>query len=161
MMNRYTTYSRVLNFLEKVVRHQKDKIISIQIEKMIREVDFHPFLQPIFNAYGDKLRGCEVLLRVKNNEEFTSPASYIQYLESSEHMNKITKRMLRDVSEFFSTKTNNLPKDFYFSFNIFASQLNSKDIVQEIITFCEKFKGKAGLVLEIVERGILQLDEEK
>ncbi len=75
-------------------------------------------------------------------------------------MNYISRKMLRDVADFFVSHDNNLPDNFYFSFNIFAPQLNSKELVQDMILFCERFKGKAGLVLEIVERGTLQLDEE-
>ena len=159
-MKMNTTYTKILDFIASFIKCKKDKIRNKQIDNLVKDVYFHPFLQPIFNTAGDKPVGCEVLLRVKIGEKYTSPVSYIKYLESSEHMNNISSKMLRDVADFFLTHGNHLPNDFYFSFNIFAQQLNSKELVQEMMLFCDKFRGKASLVLEIVERGTLQLDEE-
>ncbi|HHU0636862.1 TPA: EAL domain-containing protein [Enterobacter hormaechei subsp. xiangfangensis] len=159
-MKMHTTFTKILDFIAMNVRNKKIKIREGKIDDLVKKVDFYPFLQPIFNTDGNKIVGCEVLLRVKTSTGFTSPVSYIKYLENSRHMNKITEQLLSDVSDFFLEHIHHLPDGFYFSFNIFAPQLNSKSLVKEMISFCDKFKGKASLVLEIVERGTLKLNED-
>lgn len=155
-----TVFTITLDAIANFVNQRKIKIRENQIQDFVNEAELHPFMQPIFNSSGESVIGCEVLLRFKKNEGYMSPVSYIQYLESSEHMNKITVKLLNDVSEYFLKNEIHLPEDFYFSFNIFAPQLGSEKLVQELQSFSDKFSGKASLVLEIVERGILKLDEE-
>lgn len=154
-----TTVTNVLDFIVSSARNQKNKIRERQVNTFVGNVSFHPFLQPIFNAAGGKVVGCEVLLRVKKKDKFISPASYIKYLENSEHMNAIISKLLKDVADFFSEQGNLLPDDFYFSINIYAPQLVSPELVRNILSFSNTLRGKARLVLEIVERGTLQLDE--
>ncbi|MGX5022262.1 EAL domain-containing protein [Enterobacter sp. UPMP2060] len=155
-----TKITKALEFIIKILNTKKNSIQEKQVEIFVNKVDFHPFLQPIFNSSGDKMVGCEVLLRVKTDEGFTSPASYINFLECSHQMNYITSKLLKDVSDYFLAYVNDIPNKFYFSFNIYPEQLHSEEIIQELIIFSDKFKGKASLVLEIVERGTLQLNEE-
>lgn len=155
-----TTFTKALDKIVKFANKRRSEIRENQVKEFVSEAELHPFIQPIFNSCGEELIGCEVLLRFKTKEGFTSPVSYIQYLESSEYMNKITIKLLNDVSGYFLRKNIHLPDDFYFSFNIFAPQLGSEELIQELQTFSDKFTGKASLVLEIVERGILKLDEE-
>lgn len=159
-MNFNKKFTKALEVIASIIDKKKKSIQEKQIEIFFNKVDFSPFLQPIFNSNGDKIVGCEVLLRVKTDEGYASPVSYINYIECSQQMNKITSKLLKDVSNYFLKNEINMPNKFYFSLNIYAQQLFSEDIIQEIIIFSEKFKGKASLVLEIVERGILQLSEE-
>jgi EAL domain-containing protein (putative c-di-GMP-specific phosphodiesterase class I) len=139
------------------VKKRKARLKSSQLNAFVREITVHPFLQPIFGR-NNQLAGCEVLLRFRKGKDYLSP-SCIHELEDSEHMNRITYTLFKDVERVFSERKDMLPDGFYFSFNIHAAQLFSDALVQQILFFCDLFKGKAGLLLEIVERGTLKLDE--
>lgn len=155
-----TMFTRALDLIAKVAINRKSIIRKRHFNSLVEKVEFIPFLQPIFNGNGDTVIGCEVLLRVKTDEGCKSPVGYIQDLEKSEHINNITGQLMADVAQYFIDKDIKLPEGFYFSFNIFAPQLSSPKIISSILSFNEKLLGKATLVLEIVERGVLKLDED-
>lgn len=158
-MKIHTGVTRLLDFVAYMSGQVVHKIRARQVNALVNKVSFHPFLQPIFNTTGSQVVGCEVLLRVKKNGDYISPASYIEYLECSEHMNTITRHLFSEVTDFFLPLDNRFPDAFYFSFNIYAPQLTSPELVGDILSFRKSFGGKACLVLEIVERGTLQLNE--
>lgn len=155
-----TMFTRALDFIARAAISRKNTIIKRRVNSFIKSVEFHPFLQPIFSASGDTVVGCEVLLRVKTDEGYKSPVTYINGLEKSEHMNNITGQLMTDVAQYFLVEDIILPEGFYFSFNIHAPQLSSPSLISTILSFNNKLLGKANLVLEIVERGTLKLDEE-
>lgn len=127
---------------------------AINIEK-----DIHPFLQPIFSVSRSKMIGCEVLVRLRTNDGLVSPGAYIEELERSELLNRVTEKLLGDVTDFFSDDNLTLPGGFYISFNICASQLSSQYMINSLLAFNRKLCGKASMVLELVERGTLNFDE--
>lgn len=158
MIENSPTY-KVLSYLSQQINSFKKKIMASFIDEFIDSASFHPFIQPIFDDNGEYIKGCEVLLRVKNERGFESPVAYINELERSEQMNDITINLLTQVEKSFSMFKNNLPEGFYFSFNIYAPQLESEKLQKSILQFCESFKGNAFLLLEVVERGVLKFDE--
>lgn len=158
MIKSSATY-KALNYLSKKINSVKEKLKASFIDEFIEEACFYPFIQPIFDDNGESIKGCEVLLRVQNEHGFVSPAAYINDLEKSEQMNEITIHLLKKVESSFSKFKNNLPEGFYFSFNIYAPQLESEKLQKSILQFSESFKGNASLLLEVVERGILKFDE--
>lgn len=158
MIKSTPTY-KAISYLAKKINSIKDRLRSSFIDDFIEGACFRPFIQPIFDDNGENIKGCEVLLRVENESGYDSPVAYINDLEKSEQMNNITINLITQVEESFSAFKDNLPEGFYFSFNIYAPQLQSKKLQRAILHFCESFKGNAFLLLEVVERGVLKFDE--
>lgn len=159
-MKTNTVLTRTFDLIARVALGRKSIIRKRHVNNFVETAEFLPFLQPIFNAGGDTVVGCEVLLRVKTDEGHKSPVAYIKELEKSEHINNITGQLMKDVAKYFLLEKIALPEGFYFSFNIYAPQLSSPKLVRDVLSFNEALTGKARLVLEIVERGTLRLDEE-
>ncbi|WPU21966.1 EAL domain-containing protein [Cedecea neteri] len=125
----------------------------------LKDAEFLPFIQPIF-THDNKLTGGEVLLRVNKDGHIHSPVSFIGALEKTDLMNSIVINLIQKVGKQFYCKKEQLPGDFYFSFNITASQLFEASVLNEVKKFCADFDGYATIVLEIVEREPLILDDE-
>ncbi|WP_274242172.1 MULTISPECIES: EAL domain-containing protein [unclassified Enterobacter] len=159
-MKTNTFFTRTLDLIARAALGKKSIIRKCHVNSFVKKVEFVPFLQPIFNAGGNTVVGCEVLLRIKTDEGHKSPASLIKDLEKGEHINNITGQLMDNVAQYFLHEDIFLPEGFYFSFNIYAPQLSSPKLVSDVLSFNAALKGKARLVLEIVERGTLKLDED-
>lgn len=138
----------------------------IKARKLIRETilsaeltgaEFVPFIQPVYK--GDEIVGGEVLLRVLKDGIYQSPEKYLSAMESCEVINDVTCSLVSDVKTFFEGYAGALPDNFYLSFNICARQLNSPRVIESVTDFHKKFEGKISLVLEIVERGTVALND--
>lgn len=155
-------YSFTYRVLETALHFINTAIVTVktkEIRKELAEAEFIPFVQPIF-THEQKLTGCEVLLRIKKEGNFYSPHRYIEVIEQSEMINNIMISLLHTVGCEFSQYKDHLPEGFYFSFNITASQLRNETVIAEIINLCLSFQEKAGIILEIVERDHLVLDDD-
>lgn len=119
--------------------------------------EFVPYVQPVYK--DDVIVGGEVLLRVLKDGVLHSPEKYLGAMESCEVINEVTCSLLSGVKSFFEEYGGTLPDDFYLSFNICARQLNSSRVIEAVIDFHKNFEGKISLVLEIVERGTLALND--
>lgn len=131
----------------------RNRIVAAQLN----EAEFIPYIQPIYRS--DELIGGEVLLRIKKKGILYTPESYISLIESSEAINDVTCELLKSVKNHFTPYIELLPEGFYLSFNICTKQLNSLRVTKAVIDFNEFFAGKAGVTLEIVERGTIEFDD--
>lgn len=147
----------LLRKTESLVSGVLAKLRRAILEADLLHCEYVPFIQPIYGQHG--LVGCEVLLRVKKEGIFHRPAKYLKKFESSEMINDVTCELLEKVKVFFTGHMHELPKGFYFSFNICAKQLNATKVVKAVHRFNEHFKGKASIVLEIIERGTVEFDD--
>ena len=155
-------YKYTYGLLKKLARNTnslKNKIGMNMLKSSLRDVKFCPFIQPIFSANGESLVGCEVLLRIKRHDGYFTPAAWISELEKSDMMDSITCNLFEQVEGHFSQIKDALPEGFYFSFNLCASQLQSVRVLHAARTFNRAYAGYATLVIEIVERGVLHLDD--
>lgn len=119
--------------------------------------EFVPYVQPVYK--DDVIVGGEVLLRVLKDGVLHTPEKYLSAMESCEVINDVTCSLLSGVKNFFEGYAGALPDDFYLSFNICARQLNSPRVIEAVTGFHKNFEGKISLVLEIVERGTLALND--
>ncbi|MFW0974330.1 EAL domain-containing protein [Leclercia pneumoniae] len=119
--------------------------------------EFVPFIQPVFR--GDRIAGGEVLLRVLRNGVYRTPERYLAAMESCEVINEVTCSLLSGVERFFEGCEEALPEGFFLSFNICARQLNAPEVTDAVTHFNRVFEGRIGVVLEIVERGNMVLDD--
>lgn len=151
---------KIINILMKIERtfsswHTavRNKVVSAQLTEAV----FIPYIQPIYNSRD--LIGGEVLLRVKKKGVLYTPESFISLLESGEVINDVTCELLESVKNHFTPYMERLPEGFHLSFNICSRQLNSPRVTSAIEDFNEHFKGKVAVILEIVERGTMVLDD--
>lgn len=151
---------KLINILMKIERmfsswHTaiRNRIVSAELS----DAEFIPYIQPIYR--NRELAGAEVLLRVKKNGTLHTPESYISLMESGDIINDVTCDLLKSVKSHFTPYVELLPEDFYFSVNICASQLNSPRVTRAIEDFNVHFMGRVALILEIVERGTMVLDD--
>lgn len=150
LINILMKIERIFSSWHTVVRN---KVVSAQLS----EAEFIPYIQPIYN--GRELSGGEILLRVKKKGILYTPESYISLMESGEVINDVTCDLLNSVKNHFAAYTELLPEGFHLSFNICPTQLNSLRVTAAIEDFNARFSGKIAVILEIVERGTMVLDD--
>lgn len=150
----------MLGKINKLTSDISLKLQSEMFRSFLEESVIIPYIQPIFSNDGDTIKGCEALLRIRSNGELLSPSSFICELEIHNMMDDVVCQLINGVLDFFKPYKNILPADFYFSFNIYASQLKSKPVVDVISFFNSCFRKHAGLVIEIIDRGVEKLDDD-
>lgn len=143
-------FERMFGSWHKAVRN---RIISAELS----EAEFIPYIQPVYKS--SELIGGEVLVRVKKKGVLYTPESYISLLESGDVINDVTCELLKSVKGHFTPYMDLLPEGFHFSFNICGRQLNSPRVIDALEDFNAHFRGKASVILEIVERGTMVLDD--
>lgn len=149
--------TNMLRKAERLFSKAGERIRATILSAELAGAEFVPFIQPVFK--GDRIAGGEVLLRVLKNGVYRSPERYLSAMESCEVINEVTCSLLSDVETFFKGYDGGLPEDFCLSFNICARQLNAPQVTDAMMRFHREFEGRIGVVLEIVERGTMVLDD--
>lgn len=147
----------MLSKAERLFNKACERIRATILSAELADTEFVPFIQPVFN--GGRISGGEVLLRVLKNGIYRSPERYLSAMESCEVINDVICSLFSGVETFFRGYDGPFPDDFYLSFNICARQINAPDVTEAVMRFNRKFKGRIGVVLEIVERGTMDLDD--
>lgn len=146
-------FRKIERLFSRAGEHVRAKILSAELVG----AEFVPFIQPVFK--DDKIAGGEVLLRVLKNGSYRSPEKYLSAMESCDTINNVTCSLLSGVGHFFRGYDGAFPDGFYLSFNLCPRQLNAPDVTEAVMRFLREFDGRIGIVLEIVERGTLVLDD--
>lgn len=114
-----------------------------------------PYLQAIISTASQKIVGAEVLLRFQDKDgNCSSAGEFIELLEKSKHINDITLFLLDEVFRHFRS-VRHLPTDFFFTFNICATQLTWKPLTERLLSYDTDFN----IVLELVERSTFPHDD--
>lgn len=158
-MVNYPPIYHCLNYVNKHIKSILDKVDEKVMRDVYHSFEFLPYIQPIFN-HKKKLSGCEILLRMKKDNHLYGPNKIIEHFEAHDLINEITIKLISDISSAFKDCAAKLPKDFYFSFNITGKQLQSKIVTDAVKMFSREFAHKATILLEIVEREHLNINEE-
>lgn len=140
------------------VTELRRRVKMMRLESFLKQAEIVPFLQPIFHSDGKVLKGCEVLLRVAHKGKLVLPSTFINDLEDSAMLDFVTCSLFEKVSQELHQYKHLLPEGFYFSFNIVSQQLLSDNVLNSAIQFNNKFKDRASLILEIVERRTEYID---
>lgn len=148
---------KILRKAERILSKAGARISASILSAELADAEFVPFIQPLFR--DDKIAGGEVLLRVFRDGVYHSPERYLSAMESCEVINNVTCSLLMSVETFFSGYEGALPEDFFLSFNICARQLNAPKVIDAVTHFNHVFRGRIDIVLELVERGTLMLDD--
>ncbi|WP_274242171.1 MULTISPECIES: EAL domain-containing protein [unclassified Enterobacter] len=151
---------KVWGGLNKLTANISLKIKSDTLRSFLEGSEVIPHIQPIFSNDGDTVIGCEVLLRIRSKGEFLTPSSFIYDLEIHNMYDDVVCQLIKRTWLFFTSYKSLLPKGFYFSFNLYASQLKSSPVIDEISFFKDTFKDHAVLVIEIIDRDVDTLDDD-
>lgn len=121
------------------------------------EMNSYPYLQPIVSAITGEVIGAEILLRfIDKDGSCYAPGTVIEELENSRHINKLTVDLINNIHQHFLPIASNLPNDFFFTFNICSSQLANDPLREAALKFSDNFN----MVLEIIERSVLEIDDD-
>ena len=124
-------------------------------------MDVTPFLQPIVNVLDGTLAGVEILCRVETNKGYILNQFQIEELEAPGRADFYARQLLLKTVEQLSryNAIGNIPQGFIFTLNITASQIMSEAMKKEIVRFKHCFPSNVEVLLEIVERNVMDLTE--
>jgi len=113
-------------FFDDTMQKQLQEItfLKTKIKNGFKNNEFVNFFQPIVSSKDKKIKGAEVLLRLKEKNSFLSPVKFIPILEEDIHLIKeVTFWQIREVVKLMK-KT-----DIFYSINVSAKLLNDYDIL--------------------------------
>ena len=122
-------------FFDDTMQQQLQEIafLKTKIKDALKNNEFVNFLQPIVLSIDKKIKGAEVLLRLKENNKFLSPVKFIPILEDDIHLIKeVTFWQIKEIVKLMK-KT-----DIFYSINISAKLLNDYDIIDFLNECLEK-----------------------
>lgn len=123
------------------------------LQQAISKNELVPYYQLVVSAADQKWRGVEVLVRWQHPKKgLIMPNQFISLAENSKLIIPMTKMLMKKVAKNLSANINQLPKPFYVSFNIHASQLEGHNLIDDCKQFLSLFPlNSITLTLEIVE----------
>ncbi|GAA0178838.1 hypothetical protein SH2C18_18230 [Clostridium sediminicola] len=126
--------SKKLNYLRKAI--EEDRIV--------------PFFQPLLDIKTKEIIKYEVLMRIKDGEEFLSPYPFILIAEKNNLIGEIDLKMLEKALLY----KNKIDKDdkLIFSFNLSGKVTNSTDYLNKANSIIDKYGVKhENIIFEITE----------
>ncbi|MXR36410.1 EAL domain-containing protein [Craterilacuibacter sinensis] len=133
---------------------QQPRPASEVIAAAAERQEFIPFLQPLFDARSGRLMGAEVLLRWQHPRDgLLSPFAFIEAVEKSGQMGRITRQLMQDVTTALAPQAARLPDGFHLAFNLDAGQLDDPCLLDDCRRLMAAFPAdKLVLTLELTER---------
>ncbi|MEJ8552996.1 EAL domain-containing protein [Tepidibacter sp. Z1-5] len=131
--------------IKKQINNKKEELI-----KAMEEDRIVPFFQPIYDIKENKIEKFEVLMRIKNGENYLSPFPYIKVAEEN---NLIGKLDLMVIQKALKYKSEVDPKDtIKLSVNVSGRGLNDVKFLPKIVLLIEQYKIKyKNIIFEITE----------
>lgn len=131
--------------IKKQIDEKKERLI-----KAIEEDRIIPFFQPIYDIKENKTEKYEVLMRIKEGENYLSPFPYIKIAEEN---NLIEKIDLTVIQKAFKYKSEVDPKDLInLSINVSGKYINDINFLPKIVLLAERYNIKyKNIILEITE----------
>lgn len=126
--------------------------VSGEIQLALRNQEFLPYYQPVFDACGRRCMGVEVLLRWQHPRQGLAPPDlFIPVAEASGMIIQITRYLMRRVAADMAALP--LPERFFVALNLSPSHLQHAQLVDDCRTFLQHFAdAPPRLVLEVTER---------
>lgn len=133
----------------------KLKLVKRQLLKSIRNGDFYPVYQPLYNCLSGDIYGAEVLSRISavNNKKIP-PITFIPLIERTNLMGLFGDWVLeRSINDLGKWREDGLvDKDFLLSVNVSATQLEDGDFYGRLVAYIEENNLHArNIQLEITE----------
>jgi diguanylate cyclase (GGDEF)-like protein len=132
------------NSLESLYKHNI-KILQV-IRNALKNNHVHCFYQPIHNNITHKVDKYEVLMRISDEDDIIYPPyAFLEIAKSSKYYHRLTRAMIEQSFEFFSTK------EYEFSINISFEDIEQPNFLDFLTQNIEKYKVCHLLVVEILE----------
>lgn len=131
--------------VKKEIDNKKEELI-----KAMEEDRIVPFFQPIYNIKENKIEKYEVLMRIKDGENYLPPFSYIKVAEEN---NLIEKLDLKVIQKALKYKSEVDPKDVIkLSINVSGRDLNDLNFLPKVVLLADQYKAKyKNIIFEITE----------
>jgi sensor c-di-GMP phosphodiesterase-like protein len=130
------------------------------LEIGIKNNDFFPMYQPIFNINTKTFCGAEILLRWRtDDQDIIMPDLFISDAEESGLILPITLQLIEKTFQESKSILNKYP-DFHLAFNVSAVHFVKEEFLTLFYALCKKYQIPAdNLMLEITERDLLHQEE--
>ncbi|GHX36388.1 diguanylate cyclase/phosphodiesterase with PAS/PAC sensor(s) [Vibrio cholerae] len=128
-------------------------IMWFKIDNALKNKDFHPYLQPIFDR-NLNLMGAEVLVRwIDKNNKFIFPDKFISIAEKNGQINEITEMLMEKLAFSFNSISIIRKAPLHISFNIVPSQIINEDFFNYCVQYFDSLsKSDYTFILELTER---------
>ena len=138
----------------------KDKNVKNKNRKLyldhLKNEEFVLFYQPIINLASKKVSGFEALIRLKKDEAYIPPYTFLKEVEELDLMYDITlwvfKTALKEVEKLGEFKEQMTP-DCYISINISYKQLLNTNFIQDVMAIKTNYQESSfPICFELIER---------
>ncbi|WP_099188326.1 EAL domain-containing protein [Tepidibacter mesophilus] len=138
------------DFNELLKIRRKQDIKKEEIIKAMEENRIVPFFQPIYNLKENKIEKYEVLMRIKNGENYLSPFPYIKVAEENNLISNLDLMVIKKAMEY----KNDMDKEDKIKLSINASgkDLNDSEFLPKVVHLADQYKIKyENIIFEITE----------
>ena len=141
-------------------RERKEVMARIEqenrIARALKDDEFLPYYQPIYDLTTGKMAGCEALIRWRTaNGVMNSPAQFIFIMEESSLILRAGQIMIEKAMKDFSTDLKHLPKDFFISVNISGKQFADPDFLDHLEATRTQYRMDASRIKLEVTEGVM------
>lgn len=145
--------------------HEEDKKAALnQIEQenriatALKNREFIPWYQPIYDLHARRIIGCEALMRwVSSDGIVASPATFIDIMENSSLIVEAGHAMLDQCMHHLTSLSKIVPTDFFISINISGRQFAEPNFLQDLEKLRTSHKLPAHQIkLEVTERVMME-----
>lgn len=149
-------YGKPQQFINDI-ESRKRKVMFLK--KAIKEDRLVPFFQPLADIKTHEIQIYEVLMRIKDKDNFLAPYPYIIMAEKYNLIQDIDLMILNKAIEY-KTKVDKEDK-IIFAFNMSGKSLNDSNYLNKVSSIIDKYNVKhENIILEITEtQNIENIDE--
>ncbi|WFD11092.1 EAL domain-containing protein [Tepidibacter hydrothermalis] len=145
----FTKYSNILN---KSSCRLKDILL---LERVIVNQNIVPFYQPIVELKTEKIIKYEVLMRVKHNNEYLTPAKFIEIAESEDRIEEIDRLVMRQAFQTYYRRLHKTGKHMRLSINLSGKSIN-QNMIDYILKIIYKYNiDPSNITFELTETAAL------
>jgi diguanylate cyclase (GGDEF)-like protein/PAS domain S-box-containing protein len=151
---------------EQSMAVEADRLIKLDAELRLaaKNDQFVFYLQPLIEAKDGRLAGAEALVRWVHPEKgVISPASFLDFLESSGLISEVDRQVFDNVCAFAAEhyRSGRLPDDFRFSINLSAKVLHRVNFVEDIKATLQQYELPAKYIEFEITEGVALLNLEE
>lgn len=155
MYNSKMNGKNIVSVFEKEMFNKHE--LENKIKEAIKNGEFIPYFQPIFNVKEKKVDGLEALVRWVNGNEVLSPSSFLEIARRSNVLYNIDKVMIEEVCKFSKLFYKKFQSYISISINVSNSLLTKKEFVDFIINKLQEYSIPPEYInIEITEEEIIR-----
>ena len=114
-------------------RYLSGKLVVSGFEKALREGEFQPFYQPIFDAVTHRIVSAEALVRWKRNGSFIPPGMFIPALEENGSVSRVDLYISDCVTEFLKKRKQDGKNIVPISVNLSGMDFYASDTIDGVM----------------------------